>query len=184
MKKNLFVWLVLLAVFAIANGCGGQNTVDQAGVQVIEDTGLLNPADLVSQADAEAILGEAVGEPEISESPVGTVCFYSPLTEGTQVRFVQLSLHQTGAFTDAMQNNGYTAARLYDDSIALLDTVQQIDGLGGRAFWGGSGLQAGAGLHVLQSDDLYFSITVGLGNETDDLEAAQALAEQVLDKIK
>ncbi|KUG05483.1 hypothetical protein ASZ90_017080 [hydrocarbon metagenome] len=185
MKKTLFILLLVLGVLAFANGCGGEKTdVDNTGGKVIEQNRLFNPSELLTQEDAETILGEAVGDPDISESPVGTVCFYSPLAEGTQVRFVQLSLHQTEAFTDAMQNNGYTAAKLYDDSIALLEEVQPIDGLGDRAFWGGSGLKAGAGLHVLQGDDLYFTITVGLGNEADDLEASRDLAEQVLDRIK
>lgn len=184
-KKYLAISCFLFIAIIIAGCAGGSKEVgsnDGASPKVSQSQ-LYNAEDLLSREDAESILEEAVGDPEITESPVGSVCFYSPQVDGLQVRFVQISLHQTRAFTDAMQSNGYTAAQLYDDSLALLEDTQPIEGLGKDAFWGGSGLQAGAGLHVLQNDDLYFSISVGLGNDEDNLAAAQILAERVMQRL-
>lgn len=78
---------------------------------------------------------------------------------------------------------GRTAAWLYDNNQDYLDQVQEIEGVGDRAYWGGSGLKAGAGLHVVQGEDIYFTITVGLGNEEDDLKASREIAEMVLNRI-
>lgn len=88
----------------------------------------------------------------------------------------------TADMTEKMQEGGYNAARLYEDSLKLLEDAQEVKGLGEKAFWGGNGLKMGAGLHVLDGD-VYFSITVALGEEEADLQAAKKLAPKVLKRL-
>ncbi len=186
--KVIFISVVLALLVLTIGGCGNKegvqtdnNTLDPA-VNTTSEI-VLDPAQLLTKDDAEKLLGEAVGDPEIVENSMGQKVYnYAPAKEGTAVRFVQLSLVQTAAMPDKLIDSGYTAAKLYDDSIDLLDEAKEINDLGDRAFWGGSGLKMGAGLHVLQGD-VYFIISAALGNETDDYDNCRQLAEEVLNRL-
>jgi hypothetical protein len=144
---------------------------------------LVDPAVLLTKADAEAILGTPVKDPEVTTNPMGQkILHYSPAAQATKVRYVQISVNQTAAMPERMTKNGMSAPKLFADSAKLLGEVQVLSGFGDKAFWGGSGLKAGAGLHVLKKD-VYFSIDVALGSEQADRQAAEKLAKQALSRM-
>ena len=146
--------------------------------------GVLNPCMLISQEEAANALGGPVkaGELKGAANPLGqSICFYDGQAENS-VRFVQISLVATQNMNANLRDSGYNAAKLFKDSKKLLGQPQKVGGLGDEAFWGGSGLKAGAGLHVL-GKDAYLNITVASGNDKRDLEAAKTLAEKALERL-
>ncbi|MEW6364311.1 MAG: hypothetical protein AB1714_06685 [Acidobacteriota bacterium] len=144
---------------------------------------LVDPAVLLTKADAEAVLGTPVKDPEATANPMGQkIVHYSPAAQGTKVRYVQISVNQTAAMPERMRKNGMSAPKLFEDSARLLSGVQMLTGFGDKAFWGGSGLKAGAGLHVLKGD-VYFSVDVALGSEQADRQAAEKLAKLALSRM-
>jgi hypothetical protein len=160
--------VILVALMMISSGGAGT---------------LVDPAVLLTRADAEAVMGTPVKDSTVTTNPMGQkILHYSPVTEGTKVRYVQISVNQTAAMPDRMTRNGMSAPKLFEDSARLLGAVQQVSGFGDKAFWGGSGLKAGAGLHVLKGD-VYLSIDVALGNEQADRQAAEGLAKQALSRM-
>lgn len=168
-KEKFAATLVILAALIMAANGGADPLVD--------------PAVLVTRADAEAVLGTSVEEPAMTTNPMGQrILHYSAAAQGTKVRFVQISVSQTAAMPEKMIRNGMSAPKLFDDSVKLLGAVQMVSGVGDKAFWGGSGLKAGAGLHVLKGD-VYFSVVVVLGNEQANREAAEKLARQALSRM-
>lgn len=169
----------LLLSLALAAGCGSDQDKPAPAAAMAD------PCALVTTAEVEAALGLAVQPPETKQThnPLGqTICFYAAAGED-KVRFVQVSLVRTQGMTPQMREQGYSAARLFEDTKALLQSPQEVPGLGQAAFFGGSGLKAGAGLHVLRQD-AYLTITVAGSDGQHDLAQAKALAATALQRLK
>jgi hypothetical protein len=172
--------LILLAALLLAGiaACGDDEEASSpAG-------GVLNPCMLVSQEEAAKALGNPVKTAQLkgAANPLGqSICFYDGQAEDA-IRFVQISLVATKNMNANLRDSGYSAAKLFQDSKKLLGKPKEISGLGEEAFWGGSGLKAGAGLHVL-GKDAYLSITVASGDDKRNLEAAKTLAEKALERL-
>lgn len=176
--KIHFAALALL--LALAAGCSGESDKPAPAAAAAVD-----PCGLVTLAEAEAALGQAVLPPETrkTNNPLGQViCFYAATAED-KVRFVQLSLVRDQGMAPQMRQQGYSAARLFQDTKALLENPQEVPGLGQAAFFGGSGLKAGAGLHVLQRD-AYLTITVASSDGEHNLAQAKLLANKALERLK
>lgn len=179
---KVFKWvLTLLAALLLAGlaACGDdeENSSSQVG-------GILNPCMLVSPEDAAEALGGPVkaGQLKGAANPLGqSICFYEGQAEGA-MRFVQISLVATQSMNDSLRESGYSAEKLFADSKKLLGKPKAISGLGEQAFWGGNGLKAGAGLHVL-GKDVYLNITVASGDKRRNLEEAKSLAEKALERL-
>ncbi len=146
--------------------------------------GVLNPCLLVSQEEAANALGVPVkaGQLQGTANPLGqSICFYEGQAKDA-VRFVQISLVATQNMNPNLRESGYNAANLFADTKKLLGKPKAISGLGQEAFWGGSGLKAGSGLHVL-SKDAYLNITAASGDEKRNLKAAEELAQKALKRL-
>ncbi|MBP7866367.1 MAG: hypothetical protein KA419_10490 [Acidobacteria bacterium] len=188
------ICLVVLGMLMCFEGCGGGNKVSESGGAVTatdgprgtgpESLALVDPAVLVTKADAEAALGASVKDPEVVTNPMGQkILTYTAVTEGRQAGQVQVSVNQTVAMPEKMRRNGQSAPKLFDDSASLLGEVKPVPNLGEKAFWGGTGLRAGAGLHVLKGE-VYFTVGVSLGSEEADFTASEKLARQALERLK
>ncbi|MFH1060501.1 MAG: hypothetical protein V1797_17705 [Pseudomonadota bacterium] len=144
-----------------------------------------DPCALISQAEAAQALGQPLKAGKLHETanPLGQkICFYAGAQDAPPVRFVQISLVTSAGMQPALREQGYDAAKLYADSRALVAEPQDVPGLGQAAFFGGGGLKAGAGLHVLKGQ-AYLVIQVAGGPPTRQLEAAQGLAAQALARL-
>ncbi len=75
------------------------------------------------------------------------------------------------------------ASALYENNMSFLDNLRKISGAGENAYWGGFGMQMGAGLHVLYKD-AYFNVQFATGDADRNLEKPKTLALLVLQKIK
>jgi hypothetical protein len=174
-------WAVILALGLILAGvasCGDDED------KKASPGGVLNPCLLVSQEEAAEALGVPVkaGQLKGAANPLGqSICIYEGQAEDV-IRFVQISLVATQNMNSNLRESGYTAAKLFADSKKLLGKPKAVSGLGQEAFWGGSGLKAGSGLHVL-SKDAYFNITVASGDAKRDLKAAKELVQKALKRL-
>lgn len=137
--------------------------------------------DYLSKDEAAMVLGMEIGEVKSQPAnPMGqSVCFFDiPSDKG--VRFAQLQMFRTEWGKSAGQE--WTGNSLFENNMGFLDALQEIAGIGEKAYWGGSGLKMGAGLHVLHKD-AYFTVQAATGNPEIDLEKAKALAALVIKKI-
>lgn len=177
---RLFHACCICAILLVClGGCGSSDQPPQATAPAPE------PCALVSQAESAQALGQAVqaGQQRDTANPLGQkICFYSGAGPELPVRFVQISLVTDGGMKPALRQEGYTASRLFNDSKALVDAPQEVAGLGQAAFYGGGGLKAGAGLHVLKGG-AYLVIQVASGEPGRDLDQARALAAKALARL-
>lgn len=160
-------------------GCGSSEQPAQSAAPAPD------PCTLVSQAEAAQALGQALktGKLHETDNPLGQkICFYAGEEDAPPVRFVQISLVTSAGMKPALREQGYDAAKLYADSKALVAEPQDVAGLGQSAFFGGGGLKAGAGLHVLKGQ-AYLVVQVAGGPPERQLEAARSLAAQALTRL-
>lgn len=174
--KILFLALTLVAI--ILAGCGnqGQNWEASSGSAGYDPCQLLRADDV-----AEIFPGANITntQHDTKANAIGQkICFYS--ADEDDMKFAQLS------FIDQRDMpEGLDVVTLFDQAQTLTEQAQVVDGVGDKAFYGGSGLKAGSGLHVLKQDiSIYYVVTVGLGfgnsDQTVHLAAEKSLAETVL----
>ena len=138
--------------------------------------------DYLTKDEIKLVMGADIGEVKAQPAnPMGqSVCFFDiPSDKG--VCFAQLQMFRTGWAKRAGKT--WTAKSLFENNMGFLDSLQEISGIGEKAYWGGSGLKLGAGLHVLYKDT-YFTVQAATGDPVANLEKAKALAGLVLKKIK
>ena len=176
MRRRKLWWVAVL--FGLALACGeAEAPGDKAGA--------LDPCRLVTRAEAAQALGQEVGPAEhrVTGNALGQViCLYPAVREG-ELHFVQLSVVRDQGLAPDLLRAGYSAARLFADTRRLLKGVRAVEGLGVEAFWGGSGLKAGAGLHLLAAG-VYLNLTVASGDPRRDLAAARELAARILQRLE
>lgn len=175
-SNRLCLGAVLLACLA---GCGSSEDPAKAPAPQAD------PCALVSQAEAAQALAQEVqpGQPRDTANPLGQrICFYSGTGSEPPLRFVQVSLVTSRGMQPGLREQGYSAGRLYADSKALLENPEEIAGLGQAAFFGGGGLKAGAGLHVLKGES-YLVIQVASGEAKRNLDLAKGLAAKALARL-
>jgi len=136
----------------------------------------------LTKDEIKMVMGADIDEVEAQPAnPMGqSVCFFD-IPSDTAVRFAQLQMFRTGWAQRAGKK--WTAKSLFENNMDFLDALQEISGIGEKAYWGGSGLKMGAGLHVLYKDT-YFTVQAATGNPDANLEKAKALAGLVLKKIE
>jgi hypothetical protein len=181
MKTRFFLPLFLACCLLAFAGCGKSPSVT-SGTQG-KSTGTqqttkdkIDPCALITRAEAEAALGEPVGEPECDTavSPTGqALCVYSSTTSE---RFVQISVTETGAMAETLRVQGESAATIYRTTRDNFEPVTEVPGIGDDAFWDVPGL------HVLKGD-VYLIIAVGNTDDPENLELAQSLAEIAVPRL-
>jgi len=175
------VALSLLFLSLTACSSGGNATMaksyDPCKLLTIDDVKALFPGGKIkaNRHDTEA-------------NPVGMkICFYS--ASDTDQKFAQIVVTSVADAPDAVVDKG-SLRPVYDNERKFLDAdqIQEVSGLGDAAYYGGSGLKAGAGLHVL--DDKHgvkIDANVGLGFGNDDeaehLKMEKAIVEKALTRL-
>jgi len=137
--------------------------------------------DYLSKDEVKMVLGVDIGEVKHQPAnPMGqSVCFFD-IPSDTAVRFAQLQMFRTGW---GKKGGPWDASSLFKNNMSYLDSLQEISGIGEKAYWGGSGLKLGAGLHVLLKDT-YFTVQAATGDPDGNLEKAKALARLIIKKIQ
>ncbi|MHB8841622.1 MAG: hypothetical protein ACYC56_07520 [Candidatus Aquicultor sp.] len=191
--------LLLSSVFLTA--CSGSN--EKLGMDLKSGTALvteqktaadskspassIDPLTLITKADAEALLGERIKEPEGSngdESLGQQIVIYGADSEAS-FKTVTFSLVRTADIAKEERDKGQDAAHAFITTKEQFPAAKPVPGIGGSAFWDGS--QGGwTGLNVL-SKDTFFTIKVNLGtdvtSDTVELNAEKGLALKVLERL-
>ncbi len=145
-----------------------------------------DPCELLTAADVEAQFSGKTATKSQHDKEANVVgqkiCFYD--LDPDEMIFAQLAITNGSDIKAA----GQTAKSLYDGVKEFADEVNSVQGLGTEAYYGGSGLKPGAGLHIYVAEkNVFFDVTVGLGFGNDDenahLEIEKALAEKVINKL-
>ena len=168
MQKRFAV--VLILALGILAACGGSQPAKA-----------LTACDFIDQATAQQILGLPVkAQPKTTgPNPLGqTTCFYEP-TDDSLMRFVQISF----TFPPEKMRAHMSADKLYDNSRQMLDSAEDISGIGDKAFWGGTGMKMGAGLTVLKGQYM-FNVAIAVGDEAKSKTLSMDLAKKIAAKLE
>ncbi|MCB2214766.1 hypothetical protein [Desulfofustis glycolicus] len=136
--------------------------------------------DYLTRDEVAAVMGAPVGEVESHPAnPMGQSVCYFDIPAGLKIRFAQLQMVRSDWAAKAGTN--WDASSLFANNMSFLDGLQDASGIGETAYWGGSGLKLGAGLHVLDQD-VYITVQATMGDEQSSLDTAKILARLVLEK--
>lgn len=179
--------LILSAIFVLS-ACSTSSPEEPAKVSNVKS---YDPCQLLTEADVLELFpnGEiTLDQHDMEPNPVGMkICFYSTSSEDQS--FAQLAVTNAADAPAGIVNSG-SLRPLYESELEFLEPadIQEVAGLGTNAYYGGSGLKPGAGLHVL--DDAHgvkLDITVGLGFGNDDeaahLNIEKSIAEKALSRL-
>ncbi|MFA5902602.1 MAG: hypothetical protein WC836_01615 [Desulfobacula sp.] len=138
--------------------------------------------DYLSEDEVKMAMGVDIDEVKIQPAnPMGqSICFFN-IPSDKAVRFAQLQMFRTGWGKGT--GKVWDAPSMFKNNMSFLDSLQEIQGIGEKAYWGGSGLKLGAGLHVLYKDT-YFTVQAATGSPNANLEKSKALAGLIIKKIK
>lgn len=138
--------------------------------------------DYLSKDEVATVLAVHIGEVEAQPTnPMGqNICFFD-IPAGMAPRFAQLQMVRTQ--WAERSGKGWNAPSLFENNISFLENLQEIAGVGEKAYWGGSGMKLGGGLHVLYKDT-YINVQAVTGDEQNNLQKARELATVVLKKIE
>ncbi len=138
--------------------------------------------DYLSKDEVTTVLGLQAADGEAqAANPMGqSICFFD-IPADVAVRFAQLQMVRTR--WAARAGKGWNASSLFENNMGFLDTLHKVEDLGEKAYWGGSGMKLGSGLHVLYKDT-YFTVLVEMGDEEKNLKKSQNLVKMVLKKLE
>lgn len=117
----------------------------------------------------------------VPANPLGMrSCFWEASAD--DMKFVQLTISSDAEATVMPVN------KQFENSRQFIENAISISGIGDGAYYGGSGLKAGAGLHVLVNyKGVLLSVQVGLGfgntDEQKHIEIEKSLAHKVIQRL-
>ncbi len=135
-----------------------------------------NSCGLLTQEEAEVLLGEPVKGPELKETknPLGQkMCLYSTVSSS---RLIQISVIRTADMAPKIRKQGQSASKIYRTTKEMLDPMEQVEGVGDDACWGTPGL------HILKGA-IYVLVSVGNTSKRENLELTRRIAEKVLPRL-
>ena len=185
-----YLSILTLSALFILTACSTTNTNNSTEATNVS-TSSYDPCKLLTSADVQALFPNGtitLDQHDTEANPVGMkICFYS--TSDDDQGFAQLAVTNAADAPDTMVDGG-SLRPLYENELAFLESadIQEVSNLGDAAYYGGSGLKMGAGLHLL--DDAHgvkLDITVGLGFGNDDqsshLDIEKKIAKTALSRL-
>lgn len=144
-----------------------------------------DPCQILASEDIQAVFPDAqiktTAHDAKAANPLGTRrCFWE--ASQTDMKFVQLSI------TSDAETKTMKTAEQFENNRQFIENVKTVSEVGDGAYYGGSGLKAGAGLHVLvKNKGVLINIIVGLGFGNSDeqmhLEIEKSLAKKVVERL-
>jgi hypothetical protein len=195
-------WIILgamLLVLAILTGVFVTNSLRQegpisGGVQILvgrsyepdrsTPTKPVPACELLSQDELATILGRQVGSgiAFTSDNPLAeSICIF-PDPEDPEHTLAQIGIVYTQGMAPFLVENGYTVEQLFDGRNLGGGQTENVDDVGDKAFWGGSGQEIWNGLQVLVWD-IYLDIDISSGDPDADLQHAKTVAGTILARL-
>jgi hypothetical protein len=199
MKKVPFSKVIMFCLIVVLSACSSSDhdsssadrkSEERAGGHAAVAQGRFNSCDLLSTSDIQEFFpGAEVKITKQGDTPLEAIgqriCFYN-LSENDMI-FVQTSLSRTSDMGRNLIKYGRTAGKNYQASKEIMDNTEKVEGIGMDAWYGGSGLKVGAGLHVLVDENTALTVNAGLGTGSSDksahLKIEKALAEKMIEKL-
>lgn len=189
--------LILFSTTAMLSSCSSsdsnaptgnaeQKTENVTAGHAVETQGRFNSCDLLTRSDIlEFFPGAHIKITKQGDVPVEAtgqrICFYD-LSEDEMI-FVQTELARTSDMAQELIKAHRNAGANYRAVRDIMDNPEKIGGIGIDAWYGGSGLRAGAGLHVLLDEDTAITVTAGLGKGNDDKNAHIRIEKILAEKM-
>lgn len=169
MKIRLLISLIFIVILAAAiSACGDSGDTTSIKISAVD---VPDPCALLTKADAEAILGEPVGESSSSEAEGTKSCSY--MTTGTGTRIVNVIVIKPCSMMD------------YAD-YAESPNAEPVEGIGMHASWDKATLL----VHSKSGDTCIYASGGGNPPGTDPmdnkpaLEQAKKVANKVLERLE
>ncbi|MDD5359942.1 MAG: hypothetical protein PHI79_03155 [Sulfurovaceae bacterium] len=144
-----------------------------------------DPCEMLTSKDIQEIFPGAnikiTTHDKEAANPLGMRRCYWEASEG-DMKFVQLTV-SSDAESKAMKVD-----KQFENNRQYIQNVKSVSEIGDGAYYGGSGLKLGAGLHVLvKNKGVLLGVQVGLGfgnsDEQKHLEIEKSLAEKVVQRL-
>lgn len=144
-----------------------------------------DPCEMLTSKDIQEIFPEASIKITTHDTkpanPLGMRrCFWEASED--DMKFVQLTI-SSDSESEAMKVD-----EQFENNRKYIQNVKSVSGVGDGAYYGGSGLKAGAGLHALvKNKGVLLGVQVGLGfgnkDEQKHLNIEKSIAEKVIQKL-
>ena len=174
MRKQVLGIIALGLLAFIVAGCSGSpdkaSPAASAGKPAVK---ILEACDIITKAEAEQFIGEAVKEAEKKETPqVGLkLCVYNSAKSESN-KFLQVGITQESF----MPSSGQSPKSIYSSIKNNFPNAVKVDGVGDEAFI------APPGLHIL-SGTYYVTIAVGNSNDPKNREILKIAGQKAVDKL-
>ncbi len=197
MKYYLFSSLV---VVLLLSGCAtsqvgqnsdvGGNNSNQQGQINNKIASKIDPCEIMTEAEAEAVLGEGYdlikdeNNAEYNLMDWQKICFYES-TDDEDLSFGQIAIQDPGAdrLPVPIKQNFDTTRSMFAEGA---DAYQIVDGIGTEAYRT-EGLAGGLSVYDAQSDASFqLKFNVGMGNSptADQISRQEALAKEIVEKLR
>lgn len=184
-EKHMKRSLVSVALFTVVSVAACSSGTAKSALKSYD------PCKLLTANDVKALFpGGKVEQTQhdTKANPVGIkICFYS--ASATDQKFAELAVTSAADAPPNLVDKG-SLKPAYDNERQFLNAadLEDVPGLGDAAYYGGSGLKPGAGLHVLEDEHgVELNVIVGLGFGNDDkaahLKMEKAIAQKVLSRL-
>jgi len=144
---------LLISTHVLFSGFGGYNVSAAEGQDSVP---LVEPCELISKVDAEAIMGTALKEGQYSENKVvgQKICLYEAADKDS-FAFLQISLTQDAFIAPKVLAAGQSSKTIFESIKDAFPDRENINGIGDDAFI------ATPGIHILKGG---YYLTIGAGN--------------------
>ena len=182
--------LVLSACSSSENEKASSTSENKAVTSSSTSSRPFNSCDLLDKADIERFFpGTTVKitqQGDKATEGIGMrVCFYN--LSPNDMKFIQTGLFRTSDLTPELIKAGRTAGKIFSLNKEIVEDRLPVKGLGQEAWYGGSGLKAGAGLHVLVDENTALDVNVGLGignaDQAAHIEKEKAIARLIIARL-
>ncbi len=186
-RRTAWASLACATILVLA-GCGGGDDDDSAdpgttsGVATTVGGGgsssaaaTPDPCTLVTVDEVSAALGSPIEAPEgtdLSPPIGGRTCLFTN-TDAPPIKTFQIAVRTDGDFAQNLRDNGQTVEKLFDATKALSEGVEDVPGLGDRAY------KTAFGYYVLKDG---VSLETNLGLNADPSPAAIAALQTLTEK--
>ena len=189
-KRTIYALLGLFLISICCAGCGGEwkagdeNSPDkkpkaQTDNGQVAEKKLIEPNQLISRAEAEAFVGEALKDGQYDEKPaVGMKKYFYGAAGADAGKFFQISIQQTAFMPEAALAAGKNPKSIFDNTKNILaeDRID-LNGLGDEAFIGS------IALHILKGN-YYITIRVGSPDGRENRKTLEEAGRKALENLQ
>jgi len=188
--QKIFVVIIMMICAALFITCGKENKTVQKNESAPPEPAAVSQSyercTLITIAEIQSYFPGAeikISRADTQPNAVGQkICYWS--AGDAEMKFVQLSV---GSNAD-IKSGRIKVEELYENEKKMAEGIKEVTGIGDTAYYGGSGLKVGAGLHVLiNKKSVKLDLMVGLGTGNSDeqqhLDIEIALAKKVIERL-